>query len=122
MSGPLFNKNYLTVFKNTALVNVARGEHIDEAGIINALERDNLAAYFADVLPPKVEFHKDVSMSPLWTAYTQGRFKNRLTLTPHIGNTSEEFEKSCNELINSIVRRIYMSETMFIDGKSIDLS
>lgn len=118
--GPLFTASYLRCFENTALVNVGRGEHVDELAIINALDKGNLAAYLADVLMPQVEYGQDVSKSPIWTAQTGGDFGHRLVLTPHIGNTSEEFEKCCNQLINIVVRRIYMSETVSLPGRNLD--
>ena len=71
------------------LVNTARGGIVDEAALIEALERGQLAGAALDVL----DGEPDITASHPLVAYAQTH--PQVLIVPHIGgNTRESFEKT----------------------------
>ncbi len=77
----LFNDDVFSLMKEDAvLVNTSRGDIIDEAALIRALESGRLAAFGADVLHD--EWREDMRQSPL-VRYAMTH--DNVIVTPHIG-------------------------------------
>jgi len=66
------------------LVNTSRGDIIDEAALLRALENGKLAAFGADVLHD--EWRADMSESPL---IQYARRHDNVLITPHIGGNTD---------------------------------
>lgn len=69
------------------LINTSRGGVVDEAAVLQALEKGTLAGYAADVLDGETAFAGDGGGHPL-VAYA--RTHDTVLLTPHVGGTTEE--------------------------------
>ncbi|HYL10059.1 MAG TPA: D-2-hydroxyacid dehydrogenase [Candidatus Acidoferrales bacterium] len=99
----LFGARQLARMKPSAfLVNIARGSLLDEAALILALERGEIAGAALDVaaeepLPPE---------SPLWTA------KN-LLLTPHTSGVSDRLWPRQTELLLALLERWFAGQELF---------
>ena len=77
----LFNKDrFAAMKKGGVLVNVARGEIVDEDALLDALERDHLRGAVLDVYVG--EFERP-PMARLWS-------DRRVLITPHVSNGSDE--------------------------------
>ena len=82
----LFNDETFSKMKDgVVLVNTSRGDIIDEAALLRALESGKLAAFGADVLHN--EWRKDMRHSPV-VQYAQDH--DRVIITPHIGGGTEK--------------------------------
>ncbi len=98
----IMNRETFSMMKPGAyLINVARGEIIDEAALIDALERDVIAGAFLDVtktepLPPD---------DPLWGA------KN-LLITPHRAAYGDQMQRKMCGLIERNVRHYLAGEPL----------
>ena len=83
----MIGKREISLMKDDIyIVNVARGEIIDEYAMLEGLKSGKIGGYAADVLtgePPTEE------TSPLLAAYRHGQ-KSNLLITPHIAWTSKE--------------------------------
>ena len=89
----LLNKERIGMMKpGTLLINTARGELVDRAALLDALDRGHLAGYCADVLeqePPPADH-------PLL-------HHPRCTITPHIGSrTVENVERQARRAIENV--------------------
>jgi len=77
----LFNKNrFAAMKKGSVLVNVARGEIVDEEALLDAVQRDHLRGAALDVYVG--EFERP-PMAELWS-------DRRVLITPHVSNGSDE--------------------------------
>ena len=77
----LFNKDLFAAMKpNSILVNVARGEIVDEPALVDALARDHLRGVALDVYVG--EFERP-PIEPLWS-------DPRVLITPHISAASDQ--------------------------------
>ncbi len=70
--------------KSSIVINTARGEIIDQDALVNALECGQIAGAALDTLTPE----PPSANHPLLTLSPDAR--KRLTLTPHIGGTTDE--------------------------------
>ncbi len=90
----------LTAMKPTSyLINIARGEMVDEEALMEALETGKIAGAALDALPvePLPENH------PLWT------MKN-LIITPHVGGMSDNYMGQVMPIIEENLRRFLRGE------------
>jgi phosphoglycerate dehydrogenase-like enzyme len=77
----LFNKDrFAAMKKGSVLVNVARGEIVDEDALLDAVQRDHLRGAALDVYVG--EFERP-PMAELWS-------DRRVLITPHVSNGSDE--------------------------------
>ena len=82
----LFNADTFAKMKDGAvLVNTSRGDIIDEAALIAALESGKLSAFGADVLHD--EWRRDMGDSPI---VQYARTHDNVVVTPHIGGCTHE--------------------------------
>lgn len=84
----MFNKDILAQMKPTAyLVNTSRGQIINEADLLSALENKIIAGYATDVLADELSFDNKFKKHPL-VEYAQKH--NNLIIVPHIGGMTYE--------------------------------
>jgi len=96
----LMNVDRFSRMKKTAfLVNTARGEIINQDALADALERGEIAGAALDILTPEPApaDHPLLNLSPA--------AKKRLTITPHIGGTTDEaFTRMLKNAISNFER------------------
>lgn len=100
----IVNEEVLSAMKPTAfLINIARGELVDEAALIEALESGKIAGAALDALvqEPLPPDH------PLW------KMKN-VIITPHVGGMSDVYIEQTLPIIEENLRR-------FLEGERKDL-
>jgi D-2-hydroxyacid dehydrogenase (NADP+) len=96
----IVDANVLTRMKPTAfLINLARGELVDEDALIEALDKGHIAGAALDALPiePLPKGH------PLW------RTKN-LIITPHVGGEADIYREQVMPIIQENLRRFLRGE------------
>jgi D-2-hydroxyacid dehydrogenase (NADP+) len=96
----IVNANVLTRMKPTAfLINLARGELVDEDALIEALDKGHIAGAALDALPiePLPKEH------PLWGA------KN-VIITPHVGGEADIYREQMMPIIEENLRRFLQGE------------
>jgi phosphoglycerate dehydrogenase-like enzyme len=99
----LFNKDRFAAMKpGSILVNVARGEIVDEDALADALEHDHLRGAALDVYVGEFE-HKP--MPRLWS-------DPRVLITPHISGASDQDRHGAIELFRDNLRA-------YIDGRQL---
>jgi (S)-sulfolactate dehydrogenase len=112
----LFNTERLEQMKNDAiLINVARGDVVVEADVIEALKRGQLKGYAADVITQVAEDSGAPADSPLWQAHRDNSSievaseRLNLILTPHIGGqTKEANEAVSTEVITQLLQALQL--------------
>jgi phosphoglycerate dehydrogenase-like enzyme len=99
----LFNKDRFAAMKaGSILVNVARGEIVDEDALADALQRDHLRGAALDVYVGEFEH---APMPLLWS-------DPRVLITPHISGASDEDRHGAIELFRENLRA-------YLDGKPL---
>jgi D-2-hydroxyacid dehydrogenase (NADP+) len=81
------------------LINIARGEMVDEKALIEALEAEKIAGAALDALSVE-PLPKD---NPLWTT------KN-VIITPHVGGASENYVDQVVPIVEENLRRFLQGE------------
>jgi D-2-hydroxyacid dehydrogenase (NADP+) len=81
------------------LINIARGELVDEEALIKALESGSIAGAALDALPaePLPADH------PLWRA-------RNIIITPHVGGMSDIYSEQTLPIIEENLRRFIRNE------------
>lgn len=98
----LINESVLAAMKKTGvIINIARGDLIDEAALIKALQTGMIGGAALDVfeqepLPPN---------SPLW------RMDN-VIITPHIGGNTDHYNESASDVFEQNLRRYLNDEEL----------
>ncbi|MCK9363406.1 MAG: D-2-hydroxyacid dehydrogenase [Syntrophales bacterium] len=96
----IINAEVLAAMKPTAyLINIARGEMVDEEALIQALEGGKIAGAALDALSSE-PLPKD---HPLW------KTKN-LIITPHVGGMSDNYREQVMPIIEENLRRFLQGE------------
>lgn len=72
------------------LINVGRGELVDEQAVVEALKEGQLGGYGADVVYQQAENNRHHLMSPVWSQYVSDQQlpieqRQNIILTPHVG-------------------------------------
>ncbi len=92
----------LAAMKKTAvLINVARGEAVDEAALINALQTGQIAGAALDVF----EQEPLPATSPLWKL-------DNVILSPHVAGNSEHYNESAAEVFAQNLERYLADEEL----------
>lgn len=100
----ILGENILSRMKPSAyLINIARGELVDDAALIRALEAGRIAGAALDAL----------SVEPLPTDHPLWKTKN-VIITPHVGGMSDIYVEQTLPIISENIRR-------FIRGERRDL-
>ena len=118
----MMNASSLAKMKDQAfLINVSRGDIVDESAVLSVLMEGALSGYAADVVNQDAEATWDPTRSPLWSAFLEQqaaaahdsiaymRSANRLNivLTPHLGGTTwDALESITAEVIGVILDRM----------------
>jgi phosphoglycerate dehydrogenase-like enzyme len=76
--------------RGSCVVNVARGELVDEEAIVQTLAGGHLGGYAADVVFSDAENERQHTLSPVWNRYVTDQYlpaeqRLKILLTPHIG-------------------------------------
>ena len=99
----LFNSQRFAAMKpGSVLVNVARGEIIDEAALVEALQRDRLRGVVLDVYVGEFEH---TPMQRLWS-------DPKVMITPHISNVSDRDRHGAIEVFCENLRA-------YLDGRPL---
>ena len=99
----LINDDALEVIKdNSVIVNIARGEIIDEDALVRALAKNKIKGAALDVYVGEFERHPD---SRLWD-------DDRVLITPHISAASDINTHRGNELFLKNLKRYMAKETL----------
>jgi D-3-phosphoglycerate dehydrogenase / 2-oxoglutarate reductase len=96
----MFNKDTFKLMKKTAfLINVSRGDIVNEEDLISALDNKVIAGYATDVLSGENHFvHHDASRHPL---IMYAKTHPNVVISPHIGGMTHESRRDTD---------IFMSE------------
>ena len=102
--------------KKTALiVNIARGELIDQVALIKALEKKEVGGAALDVMTPE-PYPSD---GPLLTEFGGKNDRERVVLTPHISGHTENYTDYVVQILEANLNRLFKGETLLnlIDKK-----
>ena len=96
------DENLLKYCENTFLINTSRGEVLNEADIIKALDEGRLKGFAADVIENEsINYQKSLLFK------NNLKSKNNIILTPHIGgNTYESFNKTEDFVYKKLINQI----------------
>lgn len=85
----MFNKKTLAKMKKTAyLINVSRGDIVNEKDLIEALDKKKIAGYATDVLTGENHFKNNSSASHPLVEYAKTH--SNVIISPHIGGVTHE--------------------------------
>jgi len=99
----------LKAMKKTAvIVNIARGELIDQDALVTALKNKEIGGAMLDVVTPE-PYPKD---GPLLTDFPDPDDRERLVLTPHISGHTEKYNERVLEILLENLGRLERGETL----------
>lgn len=101
----MFDKNVFSKMKSTAyLINTSRGKIVNENDLIEALEKEQIAGYGADVLSSELEFQESGQIKG--SALAQYAKSNRnVLIVPHIGGMTTQSRISTDIFIAEKVKQ-----------------
>ncbi|CUU51030.1 D-2-hydroxyacid dehydrogenase [Clostridium beijerinckii] len=95
-AGSLIGKKELELMKNTAyLINCARGKVVDEAALIEALNKGEIAGAGIDVFEEEPTKNEELINHP------------KVSATPHIGAASKEAQTRIGEEVVSVIKEFF---------------
>ena len=95
--------------KRTALiVNIARGELIEQEALIKALEKKEISGAALDVMIPE-PYPSD---GPLLTEFGRKNDRERVVLTPHISGHTERYTRYVLQILEENLNRLFKGETL----------
>ena len=99
----MFNEVVFSKMKRGSyLINTSRGKIVNEADLLEALERGVIAGYGTDVLADETSFGKTFAKHPL---VEYAKTHNNLIIVPHIGGMTYESREATDVFIaNKLVR------------------
>ena len=96
VAGSLIGKKELEAMKNTAyLINCARGKVVDEAALIEALDKGEIAGAGIDVFEQEPTKNETLINHP------------KVSVTPHIGAATEEAQTRIGEEVVSVIKEFF---------------
>lgn len=103
----MVNESFLRKMKkDSVLINLSRGEVMDEQAIVNAITEKHLAGLAADVFIDEPQQKGDLFQSPL-------QHLNNVLLTPHIGGSTLEAQKNIGtDVAGKIIRYLETGNSM----------
>lgn len=102
----LIGEKELKIMKKGAqLINTSRGTVVCIKSLVQALDSEHLTGAALDVFPQEPKTNKDLFQSPLQN-------KKRVILTPHVGGSTEEAQKSIGkEVSQHLLNYIFLGST-----------
>lgn len=103
----MVNESFLRKMKkDSVLINLSRGEVMDEHAIVNAITEKHLAGLAADVFVDEPQQKGDLFQSPLQQL-------NNVLLTPHIGGSTLEAQENIGtDVAGKIIRYLETGNSM----------
>ncbi len=103
----MVNESFLRKMKkDSVLINLSRGEVMDEQAIVNAITEKHLAGLAADVFIDEPQHKGDLFQSPL-------QHLNNVLLTPHIGGSTLEAQENIGtDVAGKIIRYLETGNSM----------
>ena len=103
----MVNESFLKKMKkDSVLINLSRGEVMDEQAIVNAITEKHLAGLAADVFIDEPQQKGDLFQSPL-------QHLNNVLLTPHIGGSTLEAQENIGtDVAGKIIRYLETGNSM----------
>lgn len=103
----MVNESFLRKMKkDSVLINLSRGEVMDEQAIVNAITEKHLAGLAADVFIDEPQQKGDLFQSPL-------QHLNNVLLTPHIGGSTLEAQENIGtDVAGKIIRYLETGNSM----------
>ncbi|MFL0165347.1 D-2-hydroxyacid dehydrogenase [Candidatus Clostridium helianthi] len=96
VAGSLIGKKELELMKNTAyLINCARGKVVDEAALIEALNKGEIAGAGIDVFEEEPTKNEELINHP------------KVSATPHIGAATKEAQTRIGEEVVSVIKEFF---------------
>jgi phosphoglycerate dehydrogenase-like enzyme len=94
------------------LINVGRGELVDEEAVVEALKYGQLGGYGADVVYQQAENNRHHLMSPVWSQYVSDQQlpierRQNIILTPHVGgHVFPDILQTAGDAIDSLISQL----------------
>lgn len=104
----LFDRELLSQFpQGVILVNMARGDLVNEYDAVSAIDSGKIGAMYADVLSKDAEDRNEPSLSPLWMSCKDNRFGSRLIVSSHKGNESDSMHRLSAETLRKELSKLF---------------
>src|SRR5947207_2442686 len=94
--------------KTSLIVNIARGELIDEDALIKVLEKKEIGGAALDVMTPE-PYPSD---GPLLTKFGKKDDRERLVMTPHISGHTDKYTERVFEILEENLKRLENGKTL----------